>query len=45
VGYFYMRKGSPNAALARFVQVEQRYPEYGARDKLFFYSGQVLQRL
>jgi outer membrane protein assembly factor BamD len=45
VGYFYMRKGSPNAALARFVQVEQRYPEYAARDKLFFYSGQVLQRL
>lgn len=45
VGYFYMRKGSPGAALARFLLVEERYPEYGGRDKLFFYSGQVLQRL
>lgn len=45
VGYFYMRKGSPGAALARFLLLEERYPEYGARDKLFFYSGQVLQRL
>lgn len=45
VGYFYMRKGSPGAALARFLQIEQRFPEYGARDKLFFYSGQCLQRL
>jgi outer membrane protein assembly factor BamD len=45
VGYFYMRKGSPGAAIARFLLVEQRFPEYGARDKLFFYSAQALQRL
>lgn len=45
VGYFYMRKGSPSAALTRFLLIEERYPDYGARDKLFFYSGQVLQRL
>jgi outer membrane protein assembly factor BamD len=45
VGYFYMRKGSPGAALARFTEIEQRYPEYGARDKLLFYSARVLEKL
>lgn len=45
VGYFYMRKGSPGAALSRFTDLEQRFPEYGARDKLFFYSARVLDRL
>ena len=45
VGFFYMRKGAPAAALSRFTDLEQRYPEYGARDKLFFYSGRVLERL
>ena len=45
VGYFYMRKGAPGAALSRFTLLEERFPEYGARDKLFFYSGAVLQRL
>lgn len=45
VGYFYMRKGSPGAALSRFTDLEQRYPEYGARDKLFFYYALVLDRL
>ncbi len=45
VGYFYMRKGAPSAALARFITLEQRYPEYGARDKLLFYSARVLEKL
>jgi outer membrane protein assembly factor BamD len=45
VGYFYMRKGSPSAALVRFTELEQRYPEYGGRDKLYFYSARVLERL
>jgi outer membrane protein assembly factor BamD len=45
VGYFYMRKGAPAAALARFAELEQRYPEYGARDKLLFYSARVLEKL
>ena len=45
VGYFYMRKGAPSAALARFIDLEQRYPEYGARDKLLFYSARVLEKL
>lgn len=45
VGYFYMRKGAPGAALVRFTELEQRYPEYGSRDKLFFYSARVLQSL
>jgi len=45
VGYFYMRKGSPGAALARFTILEERFPEYAGRDKLFYYSARVLQRL
>jgi outer membrane protein assembly factor BamD len=45
VGFFYMRKGAPGAALARFAGLEERFPEYGARDKLFFYSARVLRRL
>jgi len=45
VGYFYMRKGAPTAALTRFASLEERFPEYGARDKLFYFSGAVLERL
>jgi outer membrane protein assembly factor BamD len=45
VGYFYVRKGSPGAALGRFTAVEQRYPEYGGRDKLFYYEAEALKRL
>ena len=45
VGYFYLRKGSTAAALSRFVQVEQRFPDYGGRDKLYFYQAQALERL
>ena len=45
MGYFYLRKGAPTAALTRFASVEERFPEYGARDKLYFYSGQVLERM
>ncbi len=45
IGFFYMRKGAPAAALARFTAVEQGYPEYRGRDKLFFYSAEALGRL
>jgi outer membrane protein assembly factor BamD len=45
VGYFYMRKGSPGAALGRFTALEERFPEYSGRDKLFFYSAKVLKDL
>jgi outer membrane protein assembly factor BamD len=45
VGYFYLRKGSTAAALSRFVQVEQRFPDYGNKDKLYFYQAQALSRL
>jgi outer membrane protein assembly factor BamD len=45
VGYFYLRKGSTAAALSRFVQVEQRFPDYGSRDKLYYYQAQALSRL
>jgi len=45
VGFFYMRKGAPGAALARFAGLEERFPDYGAKDKLFFYSARVLRTL
>jgi outer membrane protein assembly factor BamD len=45
VGYFYLRKGSTAAALGRFIQVEQRYPDYAAKDKLYYYQAVALDRL
>jgi outer membrane protein assembly factor BamD len=45
VGYFYLRKGSTAAALSRFVQVEQRFPDFGGKDKLYYYQAQALARL
>jgi outer membrane protein assembly factor BamD len=45
VGFFYFRKGATGAALGRFVALEQRFPDYGAQDKLFYYSAQALRRL
>ena len=45
VGYFYLRKGSVSAALSRFTELEQRFPEYAGRDKLFFYSARALEQL
>jgi len=45
VGYFYIRKGAPAAALGRFTAIEQRFPEYASRDKLFYYEAEALRRL
>jgi len=45
VGYFYLRKGSTAAALSRFIQVEQHYPDYGSKDKLYYYQAVALGRL
>jgi outer membrane protein assembly factor BamD len=45
VGYFYLRKGSTAAALSRFIQVEEHYPDYTDRDKLYYYQGVALERL
>ncbi len=45
VGYFYYRKGATGAALGRFTAIEARFPDYGAKDKLFFYSAEALRRL
>jgi outer membrane protein assembly factor BamD len=45
VGYFYFRKGSTAAALNRFTTLEQRFPDYGGKDKLFFHEGMALERL
>jgi outer membrane protein assembly factor BamD len=45
VGYFYYRKGSTVAALGRFTDIEQRFPEYGEKDKLYYYEALALARL
>jgi outer membrane protein assembly factor BamD len=45
IGYFYMRKGSTAAALSRFNSLEQNFPDYGAKDKLYYYQGLALDRL
>ena len=45
IGYFYLRKGSTAAALSRFTSLEERFPEYGAKDKLYYYEGIALTRL
>ena len=45
VGYFYLRKGSTAAALSRFIQVEDRYPDYDSKDKLYYYQAVALERL
>ena len=45
VGYFYMRKGALGSAMGRFSVLEERFPDYGSRDKLFFYEGKTLARL
>jgi len=45
VAYFYMRKGALAAALSRFTTLESRFPDYGGRDKLFFYAGRTLARM
>jgi outer membrane protein assembly factor BamD len=45
VGYFYIRKGAPGAALGRFTAIEQRFPDYAGKDKLFFYEAEALRRL
>jgi outer membrane protein assembly factor BamD len=45
VGYFYMRKGAPAAALGRFISIEERFPEYGAKDKLLFYAARAATKL
>jgi outer membrane protein assembly factor BamD len=45
IGYFYLRKGSTAAALSRFNSLEQNFPDYGAKDKLYYYQGLALDRL
>lgn len=45
IGFFYMRKGSAGAALGRFTALEERFPEYSGKDKLFFYTARVLKQL
>ncbi len=45
VGYFYIRKGATAAALGRFTAIEQRFPQYGHRDRLFYYEAEALRKL
>ena len=45
VGFFYMRKGSLASAMGRFSGIEERFPDYSGRDKLFYYEGRTLARL
>lgn len=45
IGYFYLRKGSAASALGRFNQLEQRYPNYGGKDKLWYYQAVALARM
>jgi outer membrane protein assembly factor BamD len=45
VGYFYFRKGATASALSRFTAMEQRFPDYGQRDKLFYFEARALERL
>jgi outer membrane protein assembly factor BamD len=45
VGYFYYRKGATASALGRFTTLEERYPDYGAKDKLYYYHAKALERL
>jgi outer membrane protein assembly factor BamD len=45
VGYFYLRKGDPAAALGRFRFTSDHFPEYSAKDKLLFFTGRALDRL
>ena len=45
VGYFYYRKGATVSALSRFTTLEQRFPDYGGRDKLYYYEARALERL
>ena len=44
-GFCPRRHGAATGALARFTDLEQRFPEYGAKDKLLFYSARVLEKL
>jgi outer membrane protein assembly factor BamD len=45
VGYFYLRKGATASALGRFTTLEQRFPDYAGRDKLYYYQAKALDRL
>jgi|KBSSwiStaDraftv2_1062776.scaffolds.fasta_scaffold25022_3 outer membrane protein assembly factor BamD len=45
VGYFYLRKGATASALGRFTTLEERFPDYGAKDKLYYYHAKALERL
>ncbi len=45
VGFFYMRKGSLGSAMGRFSGIEERFPDYNAKDKLFYYEARILTRL
>ena len=46
VGYFYLRKGSHGVGPgALYLGRGSAYPDYGAKDKLFYYRATALERL
>ncbi len=45
VGYFYIRKGATAAALGRFTSIEERFPQYAGKDRLFYYEAEALRKL
>lgn len=44
VGFFYFRRGLQVAAIDRFEELLERYPAYGARDKVLYYLTLACQR-
>lgn len=45
VGKFYYKKGSYNAAIGRFEELIEKYPDYGKEDHVLFYIGMSYKNL
>jgi outer membrane protein assembly factor BamD len=45
VGRFYYRYGLPNATIKRLEYLLATYPEYAAKDKVYYYIGSSLDRM
>jgi outer membrane protein assembly factor BamD len=44
VGKFYLKRKAPMAAVERFQAILDRFPQWGEREKLYFYLGQAQLR-
>lgn len=45
VGRFYLRYGAPTSALKRFEYLIEHFPDYAARDEVFYFIGLAHNRL